>query len=77
MQRPTYVSLITYTAKSVARILRRRNERKIENVLGEHYFTFRRGKARDPSGILKKNIRTNLGHRRGNVCALHTLAEGI
>jgi hypothetical protein len=38
------ISLIAYTAKIVAKILRRRNERKIENVLGEDQFGFKRGK---------------------------------
>jgi phosphotransacetylase len=35
---------IAHTAKTVARILRRRIERKIEGVLGEDQFGFRRGK---------------------------------
>jgi hypothetical protein len=35
---------MAYTAKVVARILRRRIERKIENVLGENQFGFRRRK---------------------------------
>jgi hypothetical protein len=34
----------TRTAKTVARILRRRIERKTDDVLGEDYFAFRRGK---------------------------------
>jgi len=38
------ISLITHTAKIVAKILRRRSERKIEDVLGEDHFGFRRGK---------------------------------
>jgi hypothetical protein len=37
-------SLIAHTAKIVAKILRRRIERKIEDVLGEDQFGFRRGK---------------------------------
>jgi len=46
------VSLIAHTAKVVAMILRRRVERKIENVLGDQ-FRFRRGKGtRDAIGVL-------------------------
>jgi hypothetical protein len=37
------ISLIAHTAKTVARILRRRVERKIDDVLGEEQFGFRRG----------------------------------
>jgi hypothetical protein len=35
------ISLITHTAKIVAKILRRRIEKKIEDVLGEDQFGFR------------------------------------
>ena len=38
------VGLIAHTAKIIAKILRRRIETKIENVLGEDQFEFRRGK---------------------------------
>ena len=38
------VSLTAHTAKIIAKILRRRIERKIEAVLGEDQFGFRRGK---------------------------------
>jgi len=38
------ISLIAHTAKIIAKILRRRIERKIEAVLGEDKFGFRRGK---------------------------------
>jgi len=38
------ISLIAHTAKTIAKILRRRIERKIEAVLGEDQFGFRRGK---------------------------------
>jgi hypothetical protein len=38
------ISLIAHTAKIVAKILRRRIEKKIEDVLGEDQFGFRRGK---------------------------------
>ena len=45
-------SLITHTAKIVAKILRRRIEKKIEDVLGEDQFGFRRGKGtRDAIGM--------------------------
>ena len=47
-------SLIAHTAKIVAKILRRRTEKKIEDVLGEDQFGFRRGKgARDAIGMLR------------------------
>jgi len=36
------ISLIAHTAKIIANILRRRIERKIEAVLGEDQFGFRR-----------------------------------
>ena len=38
------ISLIAHTTKIIAKILRRRIERKIEAVLGEDEFGFRRGK---------------------------------
>ena len=48
------VSIIARTAKIIAKILRRRIERKIEDVLGEDQFGFRRGKGtRDVTGMLK------------------------
>jgi len=47
------ISLITHTAKIVAKILRRRVEKKIEEVL-EDQFGFRRGKGtRDAIGMLR------------------------
>jgi len=33
---------VTHSAKTVARILRRRSEKKIEDVLGEYQFGFGR-----------------------------------
>jgi hypothetical protein len=51
------------TIKIVARILQRRIERKIKDVLGEDQFGFRRGKGTTNAiGMLRNNIRTNLGH---------------
>jgi len=48
------ISLIEHTAMIVAKILRRRTERKIEAVLGEDKFGFRRGKGtRDALGIMR------------------------
>ena len=48
------ISLITHTAKLAAKILRRRIERKIENILREDQFGFRRGKrTRDETGMLR------------------------
>jgi hypothetical protein len=48
------ISLIAHTAKIVTKILRRRIEKKIEDVLGEDQFGFRRGKGtRDAIGMLR------------------------
>jgi hypothetical protein len=48
------ISLIAHTAKIVAKTLRRRVEKKIEDVLGEDQFGFRRGKGtRDAIGMLR------------------------
>jgi hypothetical protein len=48
------ISLIAHTAKIVAKILRRRTEKKIEDVHGEDQFGFRRGKGtRNASGMLR------------------------
>jgi len=48
------ISLIAHTAKAVAKILRRRIERKIENVLREDQSGFRRRKGtRDAIGMLR------------------------
>jgi len=45
---------IAHTAKIVAKILRRRIESKIEDVLGEDQCGFRRGKGtRDAIGMLR------------------------
>jgi len=46
------ISLIAHTAKIVTKILRRMIEKKIEDVLGEDQFGFRRGKGtRDAIGM--------------------------
>jgi hypothetical protein len=48
------ISLISYIAKIIAKILRRRIGRKIEEVLGEDQFGFRRGKGtRDAIGMMR------------------------
>jgi len=48
------VSLITHTAKIVAKILKRRIGKKIEDILREDQFGFRRGKGtRDATGMLR------------------------
>ena len=48
------ISLIAHTAKIIAKILRRRIQRKIEDVLGEDQFAFRRGKGtRDAIGMMR------------------------
>ena len=46
MQRPSQISLIAHTAKIVAKILRRRIEKKNEDVLREDQFGFRSGKGK-------------------------------
>jgi len=48
------IILIAHTAKIVVKILRRRIERKIEDVLGGDQFGFRTGKrTRDAIGMLR------------------------
>ena len=48
------ISLIAHTAKIVAKILRIRIEKKIEEVLAEDHFEFRRGRGtRDAIGMLR------------------------
>jgi len=48
------ISVIAHTAKIIAKILRRRIERKIEGVLGEDKFGFRRGTGtRDAIGMMR------------------------
>jgi hypothetical protein len=44
MQHPSTISLVAHRAQTVVRILGRRIEEKIEDVLGKHQFGFRRGK---------------------------------
>jgi len=48
------ISLIAHTAKIIAEILKRRIERKIEDVLREDQFGFRRGKGtKDAIGMMR------------------------
>jgi hypothetical protein len=48
------IGLIAHRAKTVARILRRRTERKIEDIIAEDQFGFRRRKEpRDAIGMLR------------------------
>jgi len=48
------ISLTAHTAKIIGKLLRRRIERKIEDVLGEDHFGFRRGKgARDAIEMIR------------------------
>jgi hypothetical protein len=48
------VILIAHTANILAKILKRRIERKIEDTLGEDQFGFRRGKGtRDAIGMMR------------------------
>jgi len=54
MQRPSQISFIAHTAKIVTKILRRKIEKKIEDVLEEDQFGFRSGKeTRDAIGMLR------------------------
>jgi hypothetical protein len=47
------ISLIAHVVNVVASVIRRRSEKKIENVLGEDQFGFRKGKGtRDAIGML-------------------------
>ena len=55
------ISIIAHTAKILPKILRSRIERKIEDVLREDQFGFRRGKgSRDAIGMLKTISERNL-----------------
>ena len=48
------ISLIAHTAKIIAKILRGRIEKKMEDVLGEDHFGFRRRKGtRYPIGMMR------------------------
>jgi hypothetical protein len=49
---------------------------KIEDILGNQ-FGFRRGKELGMELGCWNNIRPNFRHRRGIVCVLYRLAEGI
>jgi hypothetical protein len=73
------ISLIAHTAKTVAVILGRRLERKIEDILGKNQFGFRRAKGTDAMLMLniESNIRTKFGHRNIFVRLLYRLAKGI
>jgi hypothetical protein len=56
------ISIITRAAKIVARVLRRRIEKKSEDVIGEDQFRFRRGKGiRDGIGMLRIISERTLG----------------
>ena len=81
------ISLIARTVRIVAKILRRRIERKIEDVLREDQFGFRRGKGtRDAFGMLRIISERTL-ETDGElymcvcvcvcVCVLYRLTEGI
>ena len=56
------ISLIAHTAKIIGRIFRRNIERKIEGVLGEDRFGFRRGKGtRNAIGMKRIIFERTLG----------------
>jgi len=70
-------SLIAHTAKIIAKILRRRIQKKIEDVLGEDQFGFRRGKGTmDAIGMMRITAERTLEIDE-ELCLLHRLAEGI
>jgi hypothetical protein len=74
------VSPIAHTAKTIVGILGRRFERKIEDVLGEEQFGFRRGKGTGNAKLMlnaENNIRTNFGQRSRIVRLLHRLSKDI
>jgi hypothetical protein len=50
------IGIIAHTAKIVARILRRRIERKTEDALGEDHFGFARGKGTRDSVVMLRII---------------------
>ena len=72
-------NLIAHTAKIIAKILRRRIEKKIEYVLGEDQFGFRRGKGtREAIGMLRIMSERNLEiDEELTMCLRHRLAEGV
>ena len=58
------ITFISHTAKIIAKILRRRIERKNEDVLGEDQFGFRRGKeTRDAIGMMRIIAERTFGDR--------------
>jgi hypothetical protein len=62
---------IAHTEKIVAKILRRRIERKIEDVLGEDRFGFRREKeSKDAIGMLRRILERTL-EVDGEVCVCY------
>jgi hypothetical protein len=68
MQQPSHI-----TAYRVARILKRR---KIEDVLGEDQFGFRRGNGnRDAMGMLIIIQKRTFGHKEGIVSVVHRTTE--
>jgi hypothetical protein len=63
-------SLITHTAKMAANILRGKTERKIEDVLGEDQFGFRREKGtKDAVGMLRIISKQHWALMRNSVLA--------
>ena len=71
------ISLISHTAKIIANILRRRIERKIEDVLGEDQFGFRRGEGtRDAIGMMRIIAERTLDIDE-ELYLFHRLAKGI
>jgi hypothetical protein len=70
------ISLIAHRAKIVAKILRKRTGRKIENLLGENQFGFRKGKGtRHATGCCE--YQNKLWMYIGIVHMLQRQAEGI
>ena len=68
------ICFIAHTSKTLARVLQKRNEMQIEDLLGKDKFGFRKGKR---TRLAENNIRRTFRSRWKIVCLLHRLADGI
>ena len=76
MQRLSHNRPFAYAAKIIAKIFRRKFEKKIEDVLGEDQFGFRRGKGtRNAIGNMRIIAERTLEIDE-ELSLLHRLAEG-
>jgi len=66
------ISLIAHTAKIVAKILRIRIERKIQDVLGEDQFRFRRGKGTRDAFEMLRIISERISEIDAELCVCFT-----